>query len=494
MAKHVVIVGGGLAGLSAGCYARASGFRTTIVEHNLALGGVCTAWRRGEYTIDGCIHWLTGGPFARLYRELGIAQTVSFRTIDHWLTWREGASGQQIEVTRDLNALARDLRRLGPEDGREIDRLIEGARRFADLTPPGIDQAPELATWGDQLRGLWDLRGSASTLVHFRKPVAIWARDHLHSETLRRFFTALVPDGAPALVLTMILGYLEREYLSRPLGGTARFVGALVATYDRLGGEALLHATVDEVLVKDGRACGVRLDNGTMLAADAVISTSSAPETVLRLLGGRFGASETVERMDRWKMFSPLVLASFGVEDPLEKWPAMLLADGLQPFEVGGQRNERLYLRICNDDPALAPAGHAVVQALLPTDYTWWASRGTDYEAAKERTAEVALAQIESVIAGIRKCVRTTDIATPLTFWHKSRSWRGAYEGWMPNEESIFGHVRKTLPGLENFYMAGQWVEPGGGVPTAVLSGRQAVQLLCVDQVRPFASEPCEAG
>jgi uncharacterized protein with NAD-binding domain and iron-sulfur cluster len=47
---HVLIVGGGLAGLSAGCYLRASGYRTTIVEHGLALGGVCTAWQRGEYT------------------------------------------------------------------------------------------------------------------------------------------------------------------------------------------------------------------------------------------------------------------------------------------------------------------------------------------------------------------------------------------------------------------------------------------------------------
>ena len=60
--RHIVIIGGGLAGLSAGCYARASGFRTTIVEHNLALGGVCTAWTRGPYTIDGCIQWLTGAP------------------------------------------------------------------------------------------------------------------------------------------------------------------------------------------------------------------------------------------------------------------------------------------------------------------------------------------------------------------------------------------------------------------------------------------------
>jgi NAD(P)-binding Rossmann-like domain len=62
----LLIVGGGLAGLSAGCYARVNNFAVTIVEHNLALGGVCTAWHRGPYLIDGCIHWLTGGPFQQI--------------------------------------------------------------------------------------------------------------------------------------------------------------------------------------------------------------------------------------------------------------------------------------------------------------------------------------------------------------------------------------------------------------------------------------------
>jgi phytoene dehydrogenase-like protein len=81
-----------------------------------------------------------------------------------------------------------------------------------------------------------------------------------------------------------------------------------------------------------------------------------------------------------------------------------------------------------------------------------------------------------------------TDVATPLTFWRNARSWRGAFEGWLPTPESFFGHVDKTLPGLNAFYMAGQWVEPGGGVPTALLSGRHAVQIACNDIGRAFAS------
>jgi phytoene dehydrogenase-like protein len=80
------------------------------------------------------------------------------------------------------------------------------------------------------------------------------------------------------------------------------------------------------------------------------------------------------------------------------------------------------------------------------------------------------------------------DLATPLTFWRSARAWRGAFEGWLPS--SAFTHVPKQLPGLDGFYMAGQWVEPGGGVPMAIMSGRHVIEILCSRLRRPFVIEP----
>jgi phytoene dehydrogenase-like protein len=487
--RHVVIVGGGLAGLSTGCYARASGFRTTIVEHNLALGGVCTAWPRGAYVVDGCIHWLTGGAFTRLYEELGILPAVSLQTLERWATVRDARDGSEISITRDLAALASDLRALAPDDHAEIARIVEGAERFANLRPP-IDSPQELASMRDHIHTFWEMRGALGTLVHFRKSLGAWSREHLKSERLRRLFLAVLPEEAPAVMLLMVLGYLHRGWLSRPIGGTARFRDALIATYESLGGDALLHATVDEVLVENGRAAGVRLDDGTIVAADLVVSTSSAPETVLRLLGGRYAADATRERMAHWKMFQPIVLASFGVGVPLSDVSAMLVVDGVPPYEVGSRSSDRVYLRVCSGDTSLAPPGHAVVQTMLPTEYAWWATRGSNYEAAKDDVSAIALEQITAAIPAVRGHVQMTDIATPLTFWSKARSWHGAYEGWMPNTESALTHLPKTLPGLEGFVMAGQWVEPGGGVPSAILSGRQAAQILCAWEQSTFVSSP----
>jgi phytoene dehydrogenase-like protein len=281
---------------------------------------------------------------------------------------------------------------------------------------------------------------------------------------------------------------LSRGWLSRPDGGTTKFRDALIHRYHASGGHERLHTTVDEVLVENGCASGVRLSDGTMIDADCVISTASAPETVLRLLGGRYGADELRRRIESWKLFDPIVLASYGVASSMEGVSPTLLIDGIEPFDAGGRKAEHLYVRVYNDDPAMAPPGHTVVQALITSDYDWWARRGTSYGSEKMLIAERIERELERHLPAMRGAVRTVDVATPLTFWNKARAWRGAYEGWMPNASTYFGHIKKTLPGLNDFYMAGQWVEPGGGVPTALMSGRQVVQILCADEGHPFTS------
>jgi len=78
------------------------------------------------------------------------------------------------------------------------------------------------------------------------------------------------------------------------------------------------------------------------------------------------------------------------------------------------------------------------------------------------------------------------DVATPLTYWNMARSFRGAYEGWLPTPESFFSRLGKRVAGLDGMYLAGQWVAPGGGIPSAVLSGRQAAELICSDYHQSF--------
>jgi phytoene dehydrogenase-like protein len=185
-------------------------------------------------------------------------------------------------------------------------------------------------------------------------------------------------------------------------------------------------------------------------------------------------------------MFGPLLLISFGIEEPLSEASSLLVLDRVPRFHVGGGVDDHLYLRIFNDEETVAPKGSTVVQALLSTDYHYWATRGGGYESAKRRIAEAVLRAIDAELPGVAAAVRMTDVATPITYWRATRSWRGAYEGFRFNGASWFGHIDKRLDGLSHFYLAGQWVEPGGGVPMSLLSGRQAAQLVCADAGRTF--------
>jgi phytoene dehydrogenase-like protein len=89
----------------------------------------------------------------------------------------------------------------------------------------------------------------------------------------------------------------------------------------------------------------------------------------------------------------------------------------------------------------------------------------------------------------LSKQVEMVDVATPITYYRYTGNWQGTYEGWLPTPKTPPTFImNKTLPGLENFYMVGQWVMPGGGLPTGVISGRWMTQLICKKDGKKFVT------
>ena len=76
--RKIVIIGAGIAGLSMGVYAQLNGYTSRIHEMHTQPGGLMTAWKRKGYTIDGCIHWLTGSSkeydYYHYWEEIGLIQ------------------------------------------------------------------------------------------------------------------------------------------------------------------------------------------------------------------------------------------------------------------------------------------------------------------------------------------------------------------------------------------------------------------------------------
>jgi phytoene dehydrogenase-like protein len=85
------------------------------------------------------------------------------------------------------------------------------------------------------------------------------------------------------------------------------------------------------------------------------------------------------------------------------------------------------------------------------------------------------------------------DVATPLTYERYTGNWQGSMEGWLPTIETMSmtrgRGMDKTLPGLDDFYMVGQWVEPGGGLPPAATSARTVIQMICKRDRKSFVTQ-----
>ncbi len=490
--KSIIIIGGGLAGLAAGCYARMNGYDVQIFEQHSLPGGVCTAWERKGYTIDGCIHWLMdalpGGGLYSIYEEVGALDGNRLIPLSEYGCLKDELSGRQLHITADLERLERDMRILGAGDADSIAALLAGVRALRGFKMDAPKPA-ELESSLERLKTAWALRHLAKIAKYQTVQVQEFTAN-FQDPFLRWGITQLFVPEMPALFLFALLAQLAEGRLAVIAGGSQRFAAAIARKYTALGGAIACSAEVEHIMVENDKAVGVRLADGTMHRADVVISAADGHSTLFNLLGGRYVDRATHERYANWPLFQPIVMVTFGVKREFPGEPAANIIRLKQPFSIGNRKVDAMWCRLFNYDPTLAPAGKTVVQVTAETDYESWKELREEnpsrYRAAKERVAAEVLTRLEVHYPGLGATVEMSDVATPVTFWRYTRNYRGAYEGWLMSVKTAQTRIKKTLPGLDNFYMAGQWVEPGGGIPPALYSGRNAIWLLCRREGKRF--------
>jgi phytoene dehydrogenase-like protein len=494
--KSIIIIGAGIAGLAAGCYGQMNGYHTRIFELHDKPGGLCTAWKRKGYTFDGCIHWLVGsGPgqtFHRVWEELGAVQGRQMVNHEEFVRV-EGAGGKTFVVYTDVDRLEQHMKALAPADARTIDEFIGAVRLFTRFAPP-LD-APKGLFGGLQMAiRMLPLMGT------FRKYSKTSVQDFVRrfSDPFLRQALALVFDmpDFPMLAVLMTLAYMHNRNAGFPIGGSLEFSRAIERRYLDLGGEIYYKARVERILVERDRAVGVRLADGTAHRADFVISAADGHATIFDMLEGKYVNDEIRDCYEKWPTFPPLVQVSLGVARDLSNEPHAFSYPLDEPVTIAGEVQKRMGVKHYGYDPTLAPAGKSVVEVMFPANYAYWKGLVEErerYEAEKQQVALTVIGQLEKRFPGLTGDIEVVDVATPLTYERYTGNWQGSMEGWMITTKTM-GLVMtgkgmsKTLPGLENLYMAGQWVEPGGGVPTAAMSGRNVIRTICQRDGKSFVT------
>lgn len=495
--KTIIIIGSGFAGLSAGIYAQMNGYETTVYEMHDKPGGLCTSWRRKGYTFDGCIHWLVGSNpssgFNDLWKEVGIAKSRRFINMDEYMRF-EGRDGRTVIFFTDADKLEKHLLDISPADKVPIKELISGIRMCIPFDTPSRTDKP-LKKFINQLKTgyMYVINGNS-----FRRWMKLTAGDFaskFHDPLLSEAIKEMWMPEFPMLFMLFTFAYLHNKNAGYPIGGSTPMSEALAGRYLELGGKINFRHKVEKILVEGNRATGIRLKDGTEIKASRIISAADGYNTIFNMLDGKYADERVKEPYERWKIFQPLIFVGIGVNRSFKNEPLSVSGFSYpldEPVIIGDSVRNRLWIHLYNHDDSMAQEGKTSIIIMLPSEFTYWkniAADETAYKAKKQEISEQIIQILEKRFPGISSNVEAVDVATPLTFERYTGNWQGSFEGWLITRENSYVMMKpmsQSLPGLDRFYMCGQWVEPGGGLPTSIMSGKRLMKKICREDGKKF--------
>lgn len=467
--KKIIIVGAGIAGLSAGCYAQMNGYDAEIYEMHDIPGGLCTAWSRKGYLFDGCIHFLVGtSPSSMLHavwNEVGALKGKHIVNHDVYMEIR-GKRGEKLVLYCDIDKLEAHMKELSPADGAIIQELADAIRNFS------LAGSSSVPANGDRIRQM-----SMQAFVQ-----------ELHDPFLKGAFSIFNDMN---FFLMSISSYSKKD-AGWPIGGSLEFARGIEKRFLELGGRIRYRAKAVRILVEENRAAGVLLADGTGHIADYVISAADGHSTVFEMIEDKYVGDEIKTLYANASTYPTTIQISLGVNCDLSNEPHSIFVQLDEPVRIAGAMREGLLFEHYCYDKTMCPQGKSIVTSTIYSGYEYWQnlrmSGGEAYRLEKERTASAVIGAFETQFPQAKGKVEVADVATPLTYNRYTGAWKGAYMGWMSTPQYPVVQVPSEIPGLKGFYMAGQWTHARGGLPTALMTARGAIKKICAEDGCEFAS------
>ena len=498
MEKSMIIVGAGIAGISTGCYARMNGYKTTIFELHNIPGGLCTAWKRKGYTFDVSMHMLTGskgGAPYKMWQELGVIQDQKFFYRDEM--GRVESGDKSIDLCVDPKKLEQQMLELSPADAKvikEFVRLFTGRYMMGAMSL----KPAEMTNLFDKIKMVVAILPMMRTLIRYGNQTIQEFVERFQDPFLRDAVRFVVDSpGWPMLRFPMVAlaGFAKSAMTGAgvPVGGSQQVLFRMAGFYKNLGGEIFYKKRVADIIVENDRAVGVVLQDGAEHRADSVVWAGDGHTAIFDILGGRYVGEEVRHMYDEWLPVLPMIHVMLGVNRDLSDEPNRLISKLENPITIAGQEHRWLTLLHRCFDPSMAPAGKSAVEVWYATDYDYWAELAKDrpaYEAEKKRIADFSIAELDKRRPGFARQIEVVDVSTPTTYVRYTANWQGSPDGWYITPENMSKQtILRSLPGLDDFYMVGQWTQPFAGTVMSALSGRQLIQLLCKQEQKKFVTE-----
>jgi all-trans-retinol 13,14-reductase len=496
----VVVVGGGMGGLSAGALLSSYGFRVLLLEQHHKVGGCTTSFERGEFRFDAALHEMLGGgpgtPLGAHLIDAGVADKVELIPIP--VLYRSVAPGLDFTMPAQRDLAIAALCEAWPEE-------CPGVVGFFD----------EMRAVGEQSSELSDMQRSSSLsklLIPLQQPAVVrnmrgdvgeLLDGYFQDERLKAVVSQLwvyygpPPDQLwPVIFLSATHKYLT-DGAFHVRGSSQALSDAYAERIRELGGEVRTGVRVASIDVTAGRARGVTTTDGQRITARYVVSNADPYQTFHGLVGQEHLPAGLLRRLERMEPSNGLVgiylgldvePSLWGIEDHEIFYSTTLDSQRAYDAMMDGSYDElALTLTFYSNlgDDYYAPPGKSVLVMHAYADIDSWPRDREAYQAEKQRVAARLEAVAEQLLPGLSQHIEVREVATPRTLQRFTLAEQGTPYGFDATPEQ--GLCIPNHTPVDGLFLAGAWTSPGHGVGTAQLSGREAArQVLERERARGF--------
>lgn len=502
MTYDVIVIGGGLAGLTAASLLAKRHLKVAVVEKSYNPGGSCGVFKRGPVTFDNGAAMLYGfGPSGfNAHRFVFNCLEEPIDVIQHDFLYTVVFKGHRIPFWLDVNQFADELSKVFPSEAENIHRFY---RDMSTLYRHIMVETPNYTTPDETnpktaLKSLLKHPVSyAKFLGYLNKSAKILLEKYFSDPEIFKFFDKLTStycyatvEEAPAILAAVMFidNHVGGSYY--PAGSTLFLPGKLEKVFEENGGDMLLGREVTAILFTDGKPTGVQLDDGSQLHAPDLIYAG----TVWNLYDKLIDPIHTTEARRSWAKNMVPTYPSVVFYSVVDR---NIIPPGAQPIEmlVGNpdqlDESEVTAYILSIDDRTLCAEDEHTVLAIGPTFENWEQSDPETYQQMKKDEQARLISVLEKRFPGFSSAVRYAEIATPKTIERYTLKNGGAVAG---PKQMLGQHMFKRLhtrSEWENLYCCGESTVMGTGTPTVTTSGLSAANALLKKLgMQPFLFQP----
>ena len=496
--KKIAIIGGGIAGLSAGIFAQKNGFESVIVEKHNTLGGECTGWDRQGHHIDGCIHWLVGTKEGTqihdLWKTVGalggveIYHPESFMAVEH--------DDVTVHFYQDLSRLKSSWLEISPEDKDAIEEFCKDIEQLQSFSIPA-GKPVDMMSIVEKIKYILSMKDVGSIMRKYGKISVKDLAVTFRHPALREAIASFMPEGDYSAISVLFpLGTFTGGQSSIPIGGSKALAQRMSEKYLSLGGIIETSCEVVEADIQGDTVRSIKSKRGKVFEADYFVAACDAKVLYEQLLKGRYPDQEFLKRYDNPDKY-PLasnIYIGIGYKGTMSDIPRTLKFP-VQSIDISQNQKPIEYLQMTHYgyEPNFAPHGHTVITVAInqfePELEAWelLVKNKEEYNKEKTRIGEAVIHAMETRFPNMKGKLKLLDVATPQTYVRYCNAYRGAFMAFWPTITGKLLSHPGYINGLNNIVLSGQWLQPPGGLPTALITGKDTIMRLCKKEKKSFA-------